>query len=60
MSSHLEKARIVSGERVGAQDIKHLLNELTKVYTVYPKWLQHIRWDILMIISILSLMQWLV
>lgn len=60
MSSHLEKARIVSGERVGAQDIKYLLNELTKVYTVYPKWLQHIRWDILMIISILSLMQWLV
>lgn len=37
MSSHLEKARIVSGERVGAQDIKHLLNELTKVYTIYPK-----------------------
>lgn len=60
MSSHLEKARIVSGERVGAQDIKHLLNELTKVYTVYPKGLQHIRWDILMIISILSLTQWLV
>lgn len=37
MSSHLEKTRIVSGERVDAQDIKHLLNELTKVYTLYPK-----------------------
>lgn len=60
MSSHLEKARFVSGECVDAQDIKHLLNELTKVYPLYPKWLQHKGWDIFTIISILSLMQCLV